>query len=42
VAAHQPVRGIVLPRVFDIDRASDVAAAEAAELALATEIVERA
>jgi NDP-sugar pyrophosphorylase family protein len=42
VAAHQPVRGIVLPRVFDIDRASDVAAAEAAEFALAAEIVERA
>jgi NDP-sugar pyrophosphorylase family protein len=30
VAEHQPVRGIVLPCVFDIDRARDVAAAEAA------------
>jgi len=30
VAKHQPVRGIVLPRVFDIDRARDIAAAEAA------------
>jgi NDP-sugar pyrophosphorylase family protein len=30
VAEHQPVCGIVLPRVFDIDRACDVAAAEAA------------
>jgi NDP-sugar pyrophosphorylase family protein len=30
VAEHQPVCGIVLPRVFDIDRARDVAAAEAA------------
>ena len=25
---HQPVYGIVLPRVFDIDRAQDIAAAE--------------
>jgi NDP-sugar pyrophosphorylase family protein len=31
VAEHQPVRGIVLPRVLDIDRARDVAAAEAAD-----------
>jgi NDP-sugar pyrophosphorylase family protein len=30
VAEHQPVYGIVLPRVFDIDRARDVAAAELA------------
>jgi NDP-sugar pyrophosphorylase family protein len=29
VANHPPVRGIVLPRVFDIDRACDIAAAEA-------------
>ena len=29
VAEHQPVYGIVLPRVFDIDRARDIAAAEA-------------
>jgi NDP-sugar pyrophosphorylase family protein len=28
VAEHQPVCGIVLPRVFDIDRARDIAAAE--------------
>jgi NDP-sugar pyrophosphorylase family protein len=31
VAEHQPVCGIVLPRVFDIDTVHDVAAAEAAE-----------
>jgi NDP-sugar pyrophosphorylase family protein len=31
VATHQAVRGIVLPRVFDIDRARDIAAAEAAD-----------
>jgi NDP-sugar pyrophosphorylase family protein len=30
VDEHQPVCGIVLPRVFDIDRARDIAAAEAA------------
>src|SRR5258707_1730309 len=29
VANHPPVRGIVLPLVFDIDRACDIAAAEA-------------
>jgi NDP-sugar pyrophosphorylase family protein len=29
VAEHPPVYGIVLPRVFDIDRARDIAAAEA-------------
>jgi NDP-sugar pyrophosphorylase family protein len=29
---HQPVYGIVLPRVFDIDRAQDIVAAELAEL----------
>jgi NDP-sugar pyrophosphorylase family protein len=29
VTEHPPVRGIVLPRVFDIDRARDIAAAEA-------------
>jgi hypothetical protein len=34
VAERQPVRGIVMPRVFDIDRARDIAAAEAAELGL--------
>jgi NDP-sugar pyrophosphorylase family protein len=34
VAQAEPVCGIVLPRVFDIDRARDVAAAEAAEFAL--------
>jgi hypothetical protein len=33
VAKHQPVRGIVLPRVFDIDRARDIAAAESAKIA---------
>jgi NDP-sugar pyrophosphorylase family protein len=32
VAEHQPVCGIVLPRVFDIDRACDIAAAESAEI----------
>ena len=32
VAEHQPVYGIVLPRVFDIDRARDIAAAEMAGL----------
>ena len=31
VAGDQPVRGIVLPCVFDIDRARDIAAAEAAD-----------
>ena len=30
VAEHQPVRGIVLPCVFDIDRARDIVAAELA------------
>lgn len=34
VTERQPVRGIVLPRVFDIDRARDIAAAEAAALGL--------
>jgi NDP-sugar pyrophosphorylase family protein len=34
VAEHQPVCGIVLPCVFDIDRARDIAAAEAAEFGL--------
>jgi NDP-sugar pyrophosphorylase family protein len=29
VSKHPPVHGIVLPRVFDIDRARDIAAAEA-------------
>jgi len=29
VTEHPPVHGIVLPRVFDIDRARDIAAAEA-------------
>jgi NDP-sugar pyrophosphorylase family protein len=32
VAEHQPVYGIVLPRVFDIDRAHDIMAAELAGL----------
>jgi NDP-sugar pyrophosphorylase family protein len=31
VAEHQPIYGIALPRVFDIDRARDIAAAEAAQ-----------
>jgi NDP-sugar pyrophosphorylase family protein len=39
VAEHPPVHGIVLPCVFDIDRASDIAAAEAAEFALKREMV---
>jgi len=30
IAEHQPVYGIVLPRVFDIDRARDIVAAELA------------
>ena len=34
VADRQPVYGVVLPRVFDIDRARDIAAAELAELGL--------
>ena len=34
VAQHQPVCGIVLPCVLDIDRARDIAAAEAAEFGL--------
>jgi NDP-sugar pyrophosphorylase family protein len=34
VAEHQPVCGIVLPCVFDIDRARDIAAAEAADFGL--------
>ena len=33
VAEAQPVYGVVLPRVFDIDRAQDIAAAESAVLA---------
>jgi NDP-sugar pyrophosphorylase family protein len=33
LVAEQPVRGIVLSRVFDIDRARDIAAAEAADFA---------
>src|SRR5262249_57870439 len=33
VAEHPPVRGIVLPCVFDIDRARDIAAAEKAGIA---------
>lgn len=32
VAEHQPVYGVVLPRVFDIDRARDIVAAEMAGL----------
>jgi hypothetical protein len=32
VAERQPVYGIVLPRVFDIDRARDIVAAEMAGL----------
>jgi NDP-sugar pyrophosphorylase family protein len=31
VAEHQPVCGIVVPRVFDIDRARDIVAAESSE-----------
>jgi NDP-sugar pyrophosphorylase family protein len=34
VANRHPVYGVVLPRVFDIDRARDIAAAELAELGL--------
>jgi NDP-sugar pyrophosphorylase family protein len=34
VAQHHPVYGIVLPCVFDIDRACDIAAAEASEFGL--------
>jgi NDP-sugar pyrophosphorylase family protein len=34
VAEHQPIYGVVLPRVFDIDRAHDVVAAETAGLVL--------
>jgi len=36
VAGHQPVYGIPLPCVFDVDRARDIAAAEAAQFDLAT------
>jgi NDP-sugar pyrophosphorylase family protein len=32
VAEHPPIWGIVLPRVFDIDRACDIAAAESADI----------
>ena len=32
VAEGRPVYGVVLPRVFDIDRARDIAAAELAGL----------
>jgi NDP-sugar pyrophosphorylase family protein len=39
VAEQPPVRGIVLPCVFDIDRARDIAAAEAAEFGRKREIV---
>jgi NDP-sugar pyrophosphorylase family protein len=39
VVEHPPVRGIVLPCVFDIDRARDVVAAEAAEIGRKREIV---
>jgi NDP-sugar pyrophosphorylase family protein len=38
VAGPQPVYGIVLSRVFDVDRACDVAAAEAAQLDLVVEM----
>lgn len=41
VAEHPPVRGIVLPRVFDIDRARDIAAAEA-EIGLERTVCEEA
>jgi NDP-sugar pyrophosphorylase family protein len=37
VANHQPVCGILLSGVFDIDRARDIAAAEAADLALSVD-----
>jgi NDP-sugar pyrophosphorylase family protein len=42
VAGRQPVHGIVLPCVFDVDRARDIAAAEAAQFDLAAEITRRA
>jgi NDP-sugar pyrophosphorylase family protein len=42
VAEHPPVRGIVLPCVFDIDRARDVAAAEAAQFGLERAMAEGA
>ena len=42
VAGHQPVHGIVLPCVFDVDRARDIAAAEAAQFDLAAGIAGRA
>jgi NDP-sugar pyrophosphorylase family protein len=42
VAEHPPVRGIVLPCVFDIDRARDVAAAEAAQFGLERAVTEGA
>jgi NDP-sugar pyrophosphorylase family protein len=41
VAEHPPVHGIALPRVFDIDRARDIAAAEA-ELGLERALCEGA
>jgi NDP-sugar pyrophosphorylase family protein len=42
VAGHQPVHGIVLPCVFDVDRARDITAAEAAQFDLEAQIVGRA
>jgi NDP-sugar pyrophosphorylase family protein len=42
VAEHSPVRGVVLPCVFDIDRARDVAAAEAAQFGLERAMAEGA
>jgi NDP-sugar pyrophosphorylase family protein len=42
VAEHPPVRGIVLPCVLDIDRARDVAAAEAAQFGLERAMTEGA
>ena len=41
VAGHQRVHGIVLRCVFDVDRARDIAAAEAAQFDLASEIAGR-
>lgn len=41
VERHQPVCGVVLPCVFDIDRAADIAAAEAAPFAPVAELAGR-
>jgi NDP-sugar pyrophosphorylase family protein len=42
VAVHQPICGIVLPCVFDVDRGRDIAAAEAAQFDREAEIAGRA